>query len=109
MSLASIYAMHRLTDCSQQSLAIERFAKEPIALGDRSLLVCYLVTPSDEDHLLFWPRLPDQLGQFEAVHCRHADVGNQAVDLCESGFVLQERSGGAERPNRIAGRLEQIP
>jgi hypothetical protein len=49
MSFSPISIVRDLADRDQQSLAIERLAKEPIALRHRALPIRDLVTPGDQD------------------------------------------------------------
>jgi hypothetical protein len=108
MSFASIDATQGLADCGKQRLAVEGFAKEPIALGYRPLLVCYFVTAGDKDDWQFRALPPNQLLQLEAIDERHSDVGDEAGNSRKNGFVLQEQLGGSERPDQMARRFQQL-
>jgi hypothetical protein len=83
--------MQGLVDCGNQRLAIEGLPKKPIALCYRPLLVCYLVTAGDKDDRQIRALPLDQLLQLEAIDNRHADVGDEAGNTRENGFVLEQQ------------------
>src|SRR5712671_1425030 len=99
----------RLVDGAEQLAFAERLQKESSALASCRHLPALdqLEAAGDQDDGQLGPGGAREPLQVEAVDRRHADVGDEAIDLAE-GFVLEQRLRGPEQMHRMSGRLEQV-
>jgi len=99
---------YHLSDRCEQGWSVEGLLKESlVALRNRSPSVGRFVTAGDEKDGQLRARASRQSLQLEAIHVRHADVGNEAVYFRQAG-VFQQLFGGRERSNGVTGGLQQF-
>jgi hypothetical protein len=69
---------HRVANGREQRRSVKRLTeKSADTLG--AVLVGYLMAPRDQEHWKLWMLPLDKITKLEAVHTRHANVGNDHV------------------------------
>src|SRR5262249_13267666 len=96
-----------IADSGQQLVALERLREDTVAPGERRQALQSVGIAGDQDGRQSGARRVDESQELEAVHVRHVDIRDEAVDLRQATAV-EECGGGAEGVRSVVSGFEKI-